>query len=1763
MANEFQESILQAIDTLVTKRIEQLDNDKTITATIDTCVNMVDNVYLVNYQGGKFYAYAQDDTAYTRDQSVYVLVPENDFTKKKIILGKATNATDENESKFVSSIIGDYNVIGNNTLDLKPGATQTVKQFGFGLHSYLASDIIQVYDVDNPDGNMMTFDIDTFATYIKRADALMIRAQFNTSRLPRAHKTANKGNYGVHVRIRFKDRQDDNKENVKDYDYIFDTSAMSGNPLLYEYYMTQYGVFPLDSENFIRIDGIWLFSEGFVDTDNVSMANEWGEDIFIRNLEMLGLEEISAVSGDYKLKLSTPKGAVFKDEHSNTYALDAKAQLLYKETTELTDQANFYWFREDARVDTTSADYSIYGGVGWSYMKEEAGNDRLYQSLKGKNYAYENKYLCTCVYKDQVVLKTYFSFFNNSNRREIRIDALPSTRFSFDRGTVRLTCLVKDISGNDPDADFIEDNINYIYIWSKIEKDGSVITFDKTYDELKAEYDKEEDIRKRMTIKRKMDQMLGVKIDRNKIEYPVKGIETSATFKCTVYRNIETKLYMAGSQTITIQNADAAEPSDYYIVIENGDQVFQYSESGVSPCDERYKDPLEVPQLICHFYDPAGLEVDQSTYGLKWKVPLTDTLIVNPKDITDKDGNRPYKDSMYENPSNQIPGTDPAQYVKEWFQGSYNYPMAIKDNYDYSALDNQVTAIVTYDGIEYTKDTNFLFVKVGDNGTNGTDIVARIEAPDDNNSMAYISAYKDTDTSYAVTWNDGQALSAHPLQGILYQRNQVITDGYTVKWGISGDTSNGSKYTKNMSVTSDANSMGVVGFVYYDGSDKTRKTHTIAKATFDYDKKSYYAFYGIPVVIWSSKAAYDRYRVVIDKKRTLKDILYNSDGRNPMYNKNQGVAFTLYDNGTPVVDFSKVTWFAFGGQNDNGQSADFKIIQEKNSKDGKSSINGVSADSDVYSIYVLPNDAYTGQFCNNRIVCTIDGICTISVPIHMSLNTFGLASLNNWDGNHVEINEDDNYIMAPQIGAGEKDENNRFTGIVMGTTQTYDQKNRQVGLLGYRKGERSIWLDSESGKAVFGLQPVDIYGPDGNYRYTEGRIELVPGGTSTIGNWKIGSDFLYNVIGSEEGLSKPYSDLTPVFSSTHTDGYKQSIPHDKSGILISSLPSYLSIKGGKMIDKVQYVNVTDDDGNLLYRKPNKDEEGNLITNTSYQIDSSSGTNIVYDGDTFELELNPNAESLFTIYRHTQNDDKQTAKSGADRYLYPTNNWRRVAMVGIDNNGRFYTNSIKEEGAALTLNRLPAFRIPAGADEGYRGINVEIGTDTRATVPLIKFFANDDSLTHNLDSATVYISGGSDLNNEYIRPMSIHGKSVSIYASSAISTALTTNHKFELSSSLLDMGHYDVNDLYSSYLSLNSSNSVDGKILTRLYTSKQLDISAKDDFTSTVGGKSTISVSKDFQSTLGSKALINVGDTCGVNIQGDTTVNIKDGSTSRKLDVTNGVYNLTLDTNKMKLGSSDNYLIHDASGTNVVELKSSNNLRMWANQGSVELINDGNGGPIHIQAKGATVGTTGHYTGSPGVGHATISLVPSATGNQGSINLLTNRGQITVGTKIGSFKGADIEGVSITPCIGTNYQYISGVFPGQDETTSLLVNKDIVSQEGKIIATKGDIVIQDGTKHLIIGTKSDMNEAWFNEIQNLYNHWDKSQNNGYFPRPPFDPTSINNALNTKSDKTSTPKLSDINECGRLLATSLTGITDVAGLVSALSGFATALNSVSSL
>ena len=102
------------------------------------------------------------------------------------------------------------------------------------------------------------------------------------------------------------------------------------------------------------------------------------------------------------------------------------------------------------------------------------------------------------------------------------------------------------------------------------------------------------------------------------------------------------------------------------------------------------------------------------------------------------------------------------------------------------------------------------------------------------------------------------------------------------------------------------------------------------------------------------------------------------------------------------------------------------------------------------------------------------------------LNRYENRALNDWSGTAIEINNEDGYILTPQVGAGKKDEDNRFTGIIMGQTKTKDKDQTgfkdQTGLFGYAAGARSIFLDADTGNAQFGLATkgqikIDVDGP--------------------------------------------------------------------------------------------------------------------------------------------------------------------------------------------------------------------------------------------------------------------------------------------------------------------------------------------------------------------------------------------------------------------------------------------------------------------------------------------------------------------------------------------------------------------------------------------------------------------------------------------------------------------------------------------------------------
>lgn len=1687
MANELQNSIFEAVGTIIEKRVEELELDKTIVASIEQLVDAEAKQYRVQYKGGSIYAYAQTDAVYSPHTSVYVSIPQNDFSKKKWIVGKVSETTGDNAITEVSTALEDYQLVGNNTVSL---IDENNKEFG--LYSYKPNgDALTLYSRANPENNVLQVDEENLKLYLQNSIALLIEATFRTD-LDSIQKKQTDGEYGLIFDLIFEDgdatyatrldqfsalaptialaqedggslslvacdaqinqlvhSEENNTDNIAitfeiqkaavlamqgqfsseenelvslylslleemetlfkngedwraSYDswfaqnintlvtkrliYQLDSNNMVGNPLLFKTSTEQYDIYPIDTGRFQYIEDITFYCKGF------KGSSDWeaqGADIFVKDIEFYGLEQLTSTNGDYSLRVAFPQGQVFDDvsvgeDGEIVYPpnLKIKGTMAYK-NADLTTGVSWYWFIKDGLVSSAEhADYHYLGGVGWRWF-DNVTNRNLTVSAKN-NTAYENIYKCIAVYNSTMILKTEFTVYNNANRRTITIESDLGERFKFDRGVPKLTCKILEPFMDEEEPVSIPDSFGdyvYSYQWLRRDAQGQTVVFDCDYETFQKEYANSE-FSQQMVMKSKLNELKDVEIDKNTLTYPASKIASDSTmiFECYVYRSkgSEEKVYIGCGQII-LKNESAATINDYYIVIENGDQVFQYTESGVSPCNERMFDPQEVKTLVCHLYDPNGLEVNSAHYSHRWLYPIGNSLIVPPEDLE-------------VNPSNDI-----AQVYRGDMAG-----FEIKESYDYSALNNQITCEVQYDSIKISKDTEFYFGKIGDNGTNGTDVVASIQpwvtgSKLDNEPLTLIK------TTHGSYWNSGLAFNeaTTPLELKLYRRNSYIdpAEYKNPKWTMAGGATKSKVFAASASETNPH-----LGILTTNNNTAGKYTNCIVKAEAKLAKvdgsgetQTHYAFYPVPVIEYTSNAAI--FDIAIDKKHTLKQIIYNADGRNPMYNENQGVFFNFSEDENS--DYT-VSWTAKGGLTAEEDEPSFDLYYSDPTKLS-------SHFEDCKFIYIKPKDVYSGAAQNNYVLAEIskisyiDGeqtltlVASVIIPLYMSLNLFGLASLNSWDGNTIEINEDENYIMAPQIGAGVKNQDNTFTGIVMGKATTYDMEEEQVGLLGYSDGRQSIFLDAETGSATFGLAEADDRYQDSDSSYTEGRIELVPGGTSRIAQWKIGSRNLYNISSEKnndsDGLLRKNNKIVG-YDDNYAQEHKMDIDHSREGIMLSAEPAYISIKG----------------------RPLTEDEVSKETDKNVNI-----------GDSLELQLDPAQASLFSVFAHKKTISDEGEES-----------WQRVLLSGINDKGQLIANTLQngsDSGAQTTfgIGNVGAFGDDAnspsylGATFGATATNNILKTTAFFRIFGKKGEEEDEGI---LDTGgPIYINGGrfGSNGNEYSRPLNFYGASLSLYADKN-SNFNTSRHQAVLSPDAATFGH--ISEVDGTYLQLNDKEN------SLLKINKDFSVGVdKGNLNVNIasGSASLFAADSVFERTEGSILLSRVSsdasDLRGVQITKDNIL-FGDIDAFKATDINES---WTLASEQLTSSISSGMQLKSTSKSTF--LASNPQIGIYS-QNSIEirsLIKSGSntGSPILI----ATQGTNGT---------SSLTLSPQSSGDKDTARISSEHGSIGIRQNCrGSLTTSDTNGIVINPGFSSGFGiFTSNIGAGDMVGASLYCAKDI-------------------------------------------------------------------------------------------------------------------------
>lgn len=228
------ETLFQAIDILIKKKIEAVRFDETIDATIIDASKSSLGQYLVSTGSAKFYAYSQE-TGYRENEVVLVTIPQGDYDNQKIIIGKkADNANTPivYQSPFSQMIDVSNNLIINDLSN----------PIGIWANDQRETSLSHKWDISQTDfvstGHTAIW-TNEFSPALQGYTRLGIRAQFSTS-LDELDTVS--GNYGLLLRLTLKYP---NQAGSWTKDILFDSANFFGNPYNYISYYTVEAVFDI------------------------------------------------------------------------------------------------------------------------------------------------------------------------------------------------------------------------------------------------------------------------------------------------------------------------------------------------------------------------------------------------------------------------------------------------------------------------------------------------------------------------------------------------------------------------------------------------------------------------------------------------------------------------------------------------------------------------------------------------------------------------------------------------------------------------------------------------------------------------------------------------------------------------------------------------------------------------------------------------------------------------------------------------------------------------------------------------------------------------------------------------------------------------------------------------------------------------------------------------------------------------------------------------------------------------------------------------------------------------------------------------------------------------------------------------------------------------------------------------------------------------------------------------------------------------------
>lgn len=915
------------------------------------------------------------------------------YTKGNLVYILIPNSNFDNNK----TILGSVTKMGSDYIDVTDEKDQyeiignniCQQNKEFKLSTYQTA-VKVLYDVETSIDELGLSEFDA-REYLSSATHIMLTASIKTSI---AASQRYLGNYGLLVEAEFKDNT--GTDTIVSKSYILDVNAMTGNPYKYIQTSPQYNFYIANGANFKRFTKISLFVKDFPEQKKSEEILPENYDITISNIGIYAAKKNEADNNGYSVSFSVPQGLYFNEKQTDDKHIIAIAKAKNVALTAESASMSYYWFIQDNSIGLDSPDYCLYGGRGWKCLNQynTLSNDPITKEWLPASAEYVLSFNDAKLYDNQLKVVILYNDITLSNTISIKNYAAKH-QVSINSDTTQFyfdngsTKLTCNVTN--------AEGLALTYHWIKYEPDGSSTLIDT---------------------------------HTNSIQVNASDIVESAKYECTVY--YEDELY--GTAAITLYNSLTMEGS-YHIEIENGTQVFKYNEDGVSPASSSLAQPQKLKDLKIILYDNLGNQIGDSIVSqcpIEWKVPTTNSMLnianVNP-DITIE------KNEDY-----------------DLYKNNANLKMGIASIYNYNNTNNNIEARLIYNGIRLTASTNFIFIKEGEVGSNGTNIVCRIipDTIDNNYSFPVCIYFKDQHIYPNFNSISGDIPK---FKVLLFENGEEITYD-KVEWSFLtnnyGRTSAGIKIEDPTFYSVD--SIGRISCRLTSDEEPAN----ILQAKVTYKNNIYYAT--LPLITIELKS---NYNAVLSDGFYYAE--YNNSGNNAKYDSSAPFKFTILDNDKDIslADDMTYTYGVVGSYYNNGN-----WITQRH-------LTLSEANLDKNKKLVKPSLTYQDETLNNAIWCIVKknnvDIIHFHIPVHFYLNRHGFANLNDWNGNGIELNSDGGYILTPQVGAGKKDANNRFTGLLMGEVKESGTAKSEVGLFGFINGLRSIFLDAETGTAEFGI----------------------------------------------------------------------------------------------------------------------------------------------------------------------------------------------------------------------------------------------------------------------------------------------------------------------------------------------------------------------------------------------------------------------------------------------------------------------------------------------------------------------------------------------------------------------------------------------------------------------------------------------------------------------------------------------------------------------